>query len=498
MIATAVRMGTVAQIPRTEGVMAASEARLFFANSVAWCVDVSAARENSTMNTVLLTLALLVPAAEPPLRLHPENPRYFQFRGRPAVLITSGEHYGAVLNLDFDFRPYLDELHTRGLNLTRTFSGTYREIPGSFKIAHNTLAPRPERYQPPWARAGDRFDLDRFDDAYFARLKTFLTAAAERGIVVEYVLFCPLYNEDLWAVNPMNVKNNVNGIGNCPSNEVYTLTHTRLLQRQLAFVRKAVAELNAFDNVYFEICNEPYFGGVTLDWQRRVAEEIVATEKDLPNTHLIAQNIANDKAKVTDPDPAVSIFNFHYASPPATVGMNRDLNRPIAFDETGFKGTADATYRRQAWEFLLAGGSIFSNLDYSFTPDHPDGTAEVKDPTPGGGSPEFRKQLSILKRFVESFDFLKMKPDNAPVKVPDGASAYVLAEPGKQYAIYLRGASGKKIGIQLPAGTYQGEWVDTKSGDSRGGFLLTPSESGTPEIEAPQFDEDIALRIRAQ
>ena len=28
-------------------------------------------------------------------------------------------------------------------------------------------------------------------------------------------------------------------------------------------VRKVVRELNEFDNVYFEICNEPYFGGVT-------------------------------------------------------------------------------------------------------------------------------------------------------------------------------------------------------------------------------------------
>ena len=27
-----------------------------------------------------------------PLRLHPENPRYFLFRGAPTFLINSGEH----------------------------------------------------------------------------------------------------------------------------------------------------------------------------------------------------------------------------------------------------------------------------------------------------------------------------------------------------------------------------------------------------------------------
>jgi hypothetical protein len=39
-----------------------------------------------------------------PLALHPDNPRVFTWAGRPTVLVGSGEHYGAVLNLDFDCR----------------------------------------------------------------------------------------------------------------------------------------------------------------------------------------------------------------------------------------------------------------------------------------------------------------------------------------------------------------------------------------------------------
>ncbi len=58
----------------------------------------------------------------------------------------------------------------------------------------------------------------------------------------------------------MNARNNVNGVGQVPRTEVFTLKHADLLERQLAFVRKAVTELNPFANVYFEICNEPYFG----------------------------------------------------------------------------------------------------------------------------------------------------------------------------------------------------------------------------------------------
>lgn len=217
------------------------------------------------LSTLLALAALLAP--DRPISLHPDNPHYFLFRGRPALLVTSGEHYGAVLNLDFDFAPYLDELKARGFNLTRTFSGTYREVPGSFGIRHNTLAPAPGRYVGPWARAGDgdKLDLDRWDDAYFRRLKQFLAEAGRRGVVVELVLFCPLYEDALWDVSPMNARNNVNGVGRCPRTEALTLKHPDLVARQVAFVRKVVAELQEFDNLYYEVCNEPYFGGSTSE-----------------------------------------------------------------------------------------------------------------------------------------------------------------------------------------------------------------------------------------
>src|SRR5689334_1448454 len=192
----------------------------------------------------LLLLAALLPAADPPLSLHPDNPHYFLFRGKPAFLIGSTEHYGAVLNLDFDFGPYLDELQTRGFNLTRTFSGTYREVPGSFKIRDNTLAPKPGRFACPWARKEGKFDLDAYDEDYFRRLKEFLAEAGKRGIVVEYVLFCPLYEEGLWDVSPMNARNNANGVGDCPRTEALTLKHPELVAKQVAFVRKVVGELN--------------------------------------------------------------------------------------------------------------------------------------------------------------------------------------------------------------------------------------------------------------
>ena len=88
-----------------------------------------------------------------PISLHPENPHYFLFRGKPTVLVTSAEHYGAVLNLDFDYKKYLATLARDGMNNTRTFSGAYVEPQGAFNIARNTLAPDRDKFIAPWARS---------------------------------------------------------------------------------------------------------------------------------------------------------------------------------------------------------------------------------------------------------------------------------------------------------------------------------------------------------
>ena len=106
------------------------------------------------------------PPAEP-LALHPKNPHYFLFRGKPTVLVTSGEHYGAVLNTEFEYGKYLETLAADGLNLTRTWAGPYCEPPGAFNIAENTLAPKAGKVIFPWARTetpgyangGNKFDL---------------------------------------------------------------------------------------------------------------------------------------------------------------------------------------------------------------------------------------------------------------------------------------------------------------------------------------------------
>jgi hypothetical protein len=349
---------------------------------------------------------------------------------------------------------------------------------------------------PGYQNGGNKFDLTKWDAAYFDRLNRFISEAGKRGIVVELVLFCPFYEDVMWDLSPLKSSNNVNEIGDMPRVEVYTLQHPKLLKVQDALVRKIVAELNPHENLYYEICNEPYFGGVTLEWQAHIAATIKETESSLENKHLIAQTIANGSQKIENPNPDVAIFNFHYAIPPETVALNYGLNRVLADDETGFKGSEDVTYRREGWEFILAGGAIYSNLDYSFTPDHESGDAVAN--APGGGSDALRSQLRILHEFLQGFDFVRLRPSPSVIQggVPAGARAWVLAEEGTAYAIYLSAGDQADLVLELPRGSYTAEWIDTKTGEVSKRESIT-HQGGKRTVKSPRYSEDTALRIKA-
>jgi hypothetical protein len=449
------------------------------------------------------------------ISLHPDNPHYFLFRGKPTILITSGEHYGAVLNLDFDYTRYLDVLAEHGFNQTRTFSGVYRELRASSfpGIQENTLAPAAGKFVCPWARSstpgasdgGNKFDLSQWDAAWFKRLKDFVSAAGRRGIVVELVFFCTMYNEDLWRASPMRASNNVNEVGNVERHEVYSFQDEKLVAAQEALMRKIVAELKDFDNVYYEICNEPYErGGFDKKWNDRMIAAIVAAESAFPHKHLIAEGIAVRSAKIDKPNPGISILNFHAATSDA-VRLNYHLNTVIADDETGGKGIADTPYRKEAWEFILAGGGVFSHLDFSFTCQHPDGTAKLTS-EPGGGGPAIRKQLKVLKNFIERFDFIRMKPADEIVRggritVGPGEKPLdvkqvtrVLALHGNTYAIYISSGIHAELLLELPAGAYQAEWVNTKTGATEKEEKI-PHSGGNKRLVSPTYKDDIALGL---
>lgn len=472
-----------------------------------------------TFNISLLLLTVIIfsgcgssEEAVKSLGLHPQNPHYFLFRGKPAVLIGSTEHYGAVMNLDFDYLVYLDELAASGLNVTRTFSGIYVEPQGVFNIEGNTLAPDYGRFISPWARSnengyangGNKFDLSAWDPLYFDRLKNFITEAGKRNIVVELDLFSNFYDTVQWKLSPLFYTNNVNKVVKVKDHmEILSLKHPELLEIQEKMVRKIVDELKDYDNLYYEICNEPYFGDTTALrlWEAHMTGIMVDAEKDLPNKHLISNNIANHHRAVREPREGVSVYNFHYARPPITVGMNYHLNKPIGDNETGFDGIHDATYRMEAWNFILAGGALFNHLDYSFTVGHEDGSFVFREGQPGGGGKNLRNQFRILAEFMKTLDYVKMMPvegDFVRLKEESNKNLQGLTEDGKVTALYISGRDTipcrTEIDINLHPGSYSISWIDTRTGgETVNGLSGHPG--GRALIASPEYVQDIALKI---
>jgi hypothetical protein len=203
----------------------------------------------------------------------------------------------------------------------------------------------------------------------------------------------------------------------------------------------------------------------------------------------------------------------------------------IGTDETGFDGTADAPYRVQAWQYLMAGGAAFLGLDYSFTVGHENGTFPVPPGQLGGGSAPLRHQLSILLSFMNHLDLTHLMPSASVIKggIPEDGSAYALSQSGETYVIYVhhghsrvteaqlvnlaRGVtdgldlSGKwdwyvvdgrarvlRLLLDLSPGTYAARWVNPRTGSIEAAETLQVAHR-FPTVVSPSYSEDIVLQI---
>lgn len=469
-----------------------------------------------------------------PIRPHPDNPHYFLFNGRPTILITSAEHYGAVINKAFAYLPYLDTLQKYHLNYTRFYAGAMFETIDKF-ITGNPLGPKPRDLVVPWARSsqpgylvgGNKFDLDRWDPAYFARLKDFLSKAAERGIVVEICFFNSQYS-DTWPISPLYFENNIQGVGKCGWRDAQTLKHADLLRREEDYVRKITQEVNSFDNVVLEICDEAASIGTGVPlagpWVSDLLGVARTAERDLPKKHMVAQEVEGRLGGPMDfsADPRLSLITAQYLWGPEpdehggemggmrALDFKYDLNKPIELNETdwypwGYRGDKIAASRVEAWEFLVGGGSGFNHLNGLFTPEDP-----------AGNSPENGQLLGTLralKEFLYSFDFLKMRPDKTLVAGGLPASNVywrAISEPGKQYALYVHHSRERRgsytvapgnyhedLLLNVASGKYQADWIDPAAG------RVIRSESfshdgGHRTLTAPTYVVDIALRVKSR
>lgn len=458
------------------------------------------------------------PLAAEPIRAHPQNPYIFEFRGKPTVLRTFGESYSSVINSSRAYIPYLDVLKRDGMNLTRVwclgFPPDYYTNPSTF------LQPWPRSTSSGNALDGaGKWDFSAWNESFFTRLKAFAQAASDRGIVVEFTLFSVFYEDAVWRAGPFHPSNNVQGYGPNNWNDSLRLVNANLVAAQKAAVRRIVRELNGFDNVYFEIMNEPFWNEPgTKDTQDVAFEnEMLAVIRDeestLPNRHLVAHNFPQQVASMST---GFDIINEHYpaAAPSTTIAGAEALlqnhysrGKILGLDETAT--TTALQVRLEAWMFLIGGGAVYNGLDAEheiYT------TADASGNSTLGNS--MRQAVRNIGTYMDLLDLVTLRRNSSWVAAgkPTGSTLQASASPGEQYVAYLHhGKSGQEsfqlvynpidntnhnvsLTVTLPAGTWRAVWtrpsdlVDIKIQDLNHG-------GGNVTLAPVTYQADVALRI---
>jgi len=481
-----------------------------------------------------------------PIHIHPDNPKIFEYRGKPLMLVTATEHYGSVLNRRFDFEHYLTDAAEKKMTLTRLFV-LFRELQ-SARNPYSPCKPESTDYIAPFPRTGPGFaldaqpqyDLDRWNPEFFERLHRFLSLAQDYGIIVEVTLFSNTYGDSIWELNPLHPANNVNDLPVIAWQDYMSLRHPQYFARQAAHARKIVEETNRYDNIFYEICNEP--GGAhpdglqhpspdeVDDWQRALAGVIRETEAGLPKQHLIAGQEAftwgdwEQTSTRSFRDFPIDIVNMHplpnttYDGKAYDMGqfMMKELKlravrdyclatwhepKPLNYDEDNaasqYREPGGWTvHRKRAWTTLMC-GCHYDYIDFSLICGQEAGTPESRA--------GIRTWMKHLSEFVHTIDLVRARPlPGLLSEQPPHTLESVLAVAGEDYCVYLADAReltepgcGEPIqgciSLELPAGEYQVSCFSPVTGMSSPALAIG---GGAFSIKLPVFRHDIVVRFK--
>jgi hypothetical protein len=476
-----------------------------------------------------------------PIRVCPANPHYFMRDGKPFVLVTSDHHYGAVIDADFDYARFLDALGAAGMNLTRIYPGAMFE-PADKYVAGNPLGPRPGRQLLPWARStiegahpslsepgqpSFKFDLDRWNPAYFTRLRAFVDHARKQGIIVEVAFFNGMY-ADCWPFMPFYQQNNIQGVGRYEPAEcgLFTTANPRnedVLRHQRAYVAKIAMELNEYDNVIYDLCDEPLLEGradggmntlpesAVVPWLHALRDSFLDAERTLAKKHVLGQTVQSLSPDLSTEAWCDWLPTEYVKAARTALEKNYAAGKPIVNVESDYFGHGLVKpygvedIRVEGWWFMLGGGAGVINLNGEFYRGQVSGGADTRD--------RILPQRRILKEFVESLDLTTIRRFEGLDKIPAKSFASALAAVGRQYAIYLfHGTDDGKWGAHfvstpgnyqdaftikdVPAGDYRLEWIRPKTGEVIDVKMLGWS-GGDLVLTTPAYSLDIALRMRA-
>lgn len=451
----------------------------------------------------LLLSALSATAGDPPsigpLVVHPDNGRYFMVLGdrqERAVYLTGSHVWGNFQryhsdNPDFniDFDQFLSTLEQHQHNLIR---GWHWE--------DTQYAPLPfARTGPGKASDGQpKFDLGRYNQAYYDRLRDRIVAAGERGIYVSVMLFQGWSIENKgggrapnpWPDHPFNTANNINGMNGDPNGdgigpELHTLKSDglgidpKITALQAAYVKHSIDQLNDLDNLIWEITNESHADSIA--WQYHIIRLIHDYEKTKPKQHLVWMNFYSDKLSnaclFDGPADIVSPHRKHtnYREPPPAKG-----DKVVVLDTDHLWGVGG----NPAWvwkSFTRGYHPIFMdplhNLQWyrrKWNANDPHWVA-------------MRKAMEDARSFA-----LRMELAVATPLPALSSTRHCLASPGKEYLVF-QPQSGP-FSVRLEAGRYSHEWYspNARSVTATG----TSKTYGGEERFAPPFEGSAVLYLK--
>lgn len=422
-----------------------------------------------------------------PLKINPINGRYFMDNSGNPIYLTGAHTWASVQDGfltstgTFDYEGFLSFLKNSGHNFTRLWTTEltrmdYRNIKDPsdpvFVVALNPY----KRTGPGNANDGLlKFDLNQFDEAYFARLKDRVKRSQEEGIYVSVMLFEGITVDTMqgptgWNFSPYHRNNNVNSIdgdsnGNGSGRESHTLSDANILSLQKNYVKKVLDTLNEFNNVLYEISNEEPAGNLSFAWENALITYIKNYEQSKAKQHLSGMSCIYG-----DGNPNLFAGNADWVSPcfnASEMANNPPMTNGAKFtfediDHTwGFGGQSDWT-----WKVFTRGyNPLFMDMYGSHWPLW----------TP---SNDYNRS-GALSAMGDTLAYSKKVHLNT--LLPKGSetcsTTFCLANSGQEYLIY--NPDNTDITIKnLSVGTYTYEWFNTITHTTSQRFTRVQSVAG--------------------
>lgn len=408
-----------------------------------------------------------------PLRANPANPRYFTDDSAKAVYLTGSHTWANFQDMlregdqPLDYDTYLDFLEEHNHNFIRMWMWEQAVwVPWTTE----TITFTPVAY----ARTGPgeamdgkpKFDLDRWDESFFARLRTRVEQAGERGIYVSVMLFegwsikKPWIPGNPWLGHPFNGANNINGVDGDSNGDgladIHSLEIPAINNRQEAYVKKVIDTINDLDNVLYEIINEPSPDARTLYWQYYMVRFIHEYEMQKPKRHPVGMTPIGHTEKnallfQSDAD-WISLgqgdqeeYKF---DPPEASGLKVILN------DTDHLWGLGGDYK-WVWKSFTRGlNPIFMDPWY-IQPglDDPKNMVDYVD------WPLMRKSLGYARAFADRMNLNSMVPSGRL-----SSSGYCLAEAGSEYLVYLPEKQEVVLSLPIHGMMLHVEWFEPATG----------------------------------